>query len=218
MLARFPDWLMGKGQRWSYTRIWMHALMAALGVTAAIWGASATLAVPVAQIFAENASHELVQSAALAAATLASVIAVARGTGLPRYAALVTGVISFAGFLRETPTCRGDVEIFCAAPDIRSSLMAVGAAVLIIATLAYARRDRAGILQAINPRFSWPLALAGALVGASQIGEELHLVAVEETLELYSYFVLMLGAAYLALISARAAVLRQHGCEDKPKP
>ncbi|WP_156035004.1 hypothetical protein [Pseudorhizobium marinum] len=143
-MARFRGWLKGKRQRWPYARIWMHALMAALGVTAAIWGACAALAVPVAQIFAENASHKLVQSAALAVATLASGIAVARGTGSPRYAALVTGVISFVGFLRETPTCRGDVEIFCVASDMRSSLMAVGAGVLIIATLAYARRDRPG--------------------------------------------------------------------------
>ncbi|MBU1312757.1 MAG: hypothetical protein KJ947_07720 [Alphaproteobacteria bacterium] len=87
--------------------------------------------------------------------------------------------------------------------------MAVGAAVLIVATLAYARRSRAGILQAIHPHFSWPLALAAGLVGASQIGEELHLVALEETLELYSYFVLMLGATFLALVPARAAVFSQ---------
>jgi hypothetical protein len=30
-------------------------------------------------------------------------MAVARGTGLRRYAAFVTGLISFIGFLRETP-------------------------------------------------------------------------------------------------------------------
>lgn len=209
LLARFQGWLKGKGSRWPYARIWRHALIAALGVTAAIWGACAALAVPVAEIFAENASHELVQSAALAVATLASVIAVARSTGLPRYAALATGVISFAGFLRETPTCRGDVEIFCAAADMRSSLMAVGAAVLIIATLTYARRNRVGFLQAIHPRFCWPLVLAAALVGASQIGEELHLVILEETLELYSYFVLMLGAIFLALAPARTAISSQ---------
>ena len=87
--------------------------------------------------------------------------------------------------------------------------MAVGAAVQIIAMLAYAWRDRAGILQAIYPRFSWPLALVTALIGASQIGEELHLVALEDTLELYSYFVLMLGTVSLALAPARPAVSRQ---------
>jgi hypothetical protein len=214
MSARLQALLKGKGPRWRYARIWMHALLAAFGATAVIWGASAALAVPAAEIFAENSSHELVQSVVLAVATLAAVVAVARSAGLRRYAALVTGLISFIGFLRETPTCRGDVEIFCAAPQIRSSLIAVGAAVLIVATLAYARRGQAGILQAIHPRFSWPLALAAGLVGASQIGEILHLVALEETLELYSYFVLMLGAVFLALMPTRAAVAIQKngGC------
>ncbi|WP_029621146.1 hypothetical protein [Pseudorhizobium marinum] len=53
--------------------------------------------------------------------------------------------------------------------------------------------------------------LTAALVGASQIGEELHLIALEETLELYSFFVLMLGAVFLALAPPKGCSIYPEG-------
>jgi hypothetical protein len=151
------------------------------------------------EIFAENAAHELLQSLVLGLAVVASVIAVILCRGLARFAALVTGLISYIGFFREMPSCRGDVLLYCADSTTRGSLMAAGALSLVLAAVVFELHARGTIMKAIHPRLSWPLALAAGLVGASQIFEDLHLVALEEVLELYSYLVLMLITCWLSL-------------------
>ncbi|MDY6948662.1 MAG: hypothetical protein SXG53_23415 [Pseudomonadota bacterium] len=151
------------------------------------------------EIFAENAAHELLQSLVLGSAVVAGVVALILCSGLTRFAALVTGLISYIGFFREMPSCRGDVLIFCADSATRGSLMAAGALCLAVAAVFFELRARGTIMKAIHPRLSWPLALAAGLVGVSQISEDLHLVALEEVLELYSYLVLMLITCSLGL-------------------
>lgn len=192
-------WFSVDGPRWPYVRVWLHALIGAIGLTGAVWTGCSALEMAPSEIFAENAAHELLQSFVLGAALVAGVVALILARGLGRFAAFVTGVVSYIGFFREMPTCRGDVAVFCETSATRGSLMAIGALAIIVAAVVFELRTRGTIIKAVHPRLSWPLALAAVLVGASQISEILHLVAVEETLELYSYLVLMLSAGWLAL-------------------
>jgi len=151
------------------------------------------------EIFAENAAHELLQSLVLGTAVVAGVAALILCSGFARFAALVTGLTSYIGFFREMPSCRGDVIVFCADSTTRGSLMAACVLSLVVAAAFFELRGRGTIMKAIHPRLSWPLALAAGLVGVSQISEDLHLVALEEVLELYGYLVLMLITSWLAL-------------------
>jgi hypothetical protein len=199
MLKSLLAWLTAEGPRWSYKRIWLHAALAAVALTAVIWVSSSARGMTRSEIFAENAAHELAQSALLAVAVVAGLYAAIRCGGVSRYAALVTGLISYIGFVRETPSCRGDVVVFCASSDTRGTLMTVGALVLLVATLVTEYRARGTFLNAVHPRLSWPLALVAVSIAGSQISDGLHLVVLEETLEIYSYAVLMLGAAWLSL-------------------
>lgn len=198
MLNIFFAWLRATGPHWTYSRVWLHALLTAIGLTGLTWFACSALGMAPLKPFAENAIHELLQSVVLGCALLASVAAVARCSGLDRYAAGVTGLVSYVGFFREMPSCRGDVAVFCAASETRGSFMAVGAVLLLLATIAFEARNRGMIVKAIHPRLSWPLALAAGLVGASQLFESLHMVALEETLELYSFLILMFSSVWLA--------------------
>jgi hypothetical protein len=151
------------------------------------------------EIFAENAAHELLQSVVLGSAVVASVIALILCRCLARFAALVTGLISYIGLFREMPSCRGDVLFYCADSTTRGSLMAAGALSLVLAAVVFELHTRGTVMKAIHPRLSWPLTLAAGLVGVSQIAEDLHLVPLEEVLELYSYLILMLFTCWLAL-------------------
>lgn len=202
-------WLMADGPRWRYNRIWLHALLAAVGLTVMIWALGTAVGLTLSEVFAENAAHELAQSALLGIALIVGVGGIFRSNALNRYAALVTAGVSAIGFVRETPNCRGDVMVFCASADTRGSLITASAVVLLVATLVIEFRGRGTFMKAIHPRFSWPLAFAAVLLALSQMAEGLHMVVVEETLELYGYAVLMLGAAWLALVPSSPQVIRR---------
>ncbi|MFN7102707.1 MAG: hypothetical protein ACK4N1_08775 [Pseudorhizobium sp.] len=192
-------WLTSDGPRWYYKRIWLHALLVALALTALIWVSCSALGISRSETFAENAAHEMAQSILLGLAVIVGGLATVRCGGVSRYAALVTALISYIGFVRETPACRGDIVHFCMSSDTHGTLITIGVVLILIATLVVELRARGTVLNAIHPRVSWPLALVALLIGGSQISDGLHLVVLEETLELYSYVILLFGAAWLLL-------------------
>jgi hypothetical protein len=199
MLKFLLAWLTSDGPRWYYKRIWLHALLIALGLTALISVSSSALGLSRSEIFAENAAHEMAQSILLAFAVVIGCFAAIRCGGVSRYAALVTTLISYIGFVRETPACRGDIVHFCMSSNTHSTLIAIGVVLILVATLVVELRARGTVLKAIHPRVSWPLASVAVLIAGSQISDGLHLVVLEETLELCGYAVLLLGAAWLSL-------------------
>ncbi|MFN7091069.1 MAG: hypothetical protein ACK4P4_11010 [Allorhizobium sp.] len=192
-------WLTSDGPRWYYKRIWLHGLLMALALSALIWASCSALGMSRSEIFAENAAHEMAQSILLGFAAIIGGFAAVRCSGVSRYAALVTALISYIGFVRETPACRGDVVHFCMSSNTHGTLIAIGVILILIATLLVELRARGTVLNAIHPRVSWPLALVAVLIEGSQISDGLHLVVLEETLEIYAYVVLLLGAGWLSL-------------------
>ena len=194
------------GPRWTYRRIWSDALLVTLLVTLALWAACSIAGITTKEFFDENGVHEMLQSAALALASAVGIAGALRSRGVARYASLSTGLLCFICFFREIPNCDRDLQVFCTVGETDHYSIALGILLLIAMTAITEWRRRGTLLQTLNPRISWPLGVAGLALVASQVFEALHLVAIEETLELYGYVILLFGTGW---VCARPSSLEQ---------
>lgn len=197
------NWLSSPGAVWHYRRIWLDALALAILATASVWLISSARGLSTIQIFDENAPHEMLQSVFLGLAVILAAVAAWRAEAFGRYLSISIALICYIFFFREVPVCKGEIVSFCTSRPPHVLSIAGGAVALLICTIFYELRHRGTVLKAVHPALSWPLAIAAFSLFGSQVMERFHFVAVEETLELYAYAVLLLASLGLMRNSGR---------------
>jgi hypothetical protein len=203
MLKSIQAWLWSPGPTWHYKRIWLHALLATLGLNLLAFGLFSAIGVSAHDIFLEDGPIEDLQSLSLALTAILAALAATRLSILSRYVAITTACIASVFFMREMPICRGDVPVFCVSKTWLPISIAMIAVMLLLATLLFELRHRGGLSRAIHPRLSWPLVFTAAVLGASQAAEHFDIVVAEETLESYGFMILVMSAIWLFRFSRR---------------
>ena len=188
------NWLGSPAVVWHYRRIWLDALALTIVSTVSVWLIWSANGLTTIQIFDENAPHEMLQSVFLGLAVILAAIAAWRAEPFGRYLSISVALICYIFFFREVPVCKGEIVSFCTSRPPHTLSIAGGAIALLLCTIFYEIRCRRTLLKAVHPSLSWPLALAAFAVFGSQVMERLHLMAIEETLELYAYAVLLLAS------------------------
>ena len=192
------NWLSSPAAVWHYRRIWLDALALTLVATASVWLISNANGLSAFQIFDENAPHEMLQSVFLGLAVVLAAIAAWRAEPFGRYLAISIALICYIFLFRETPVCKDEIVSLCTSRPPRVLSIAGAAVALLICTVFYEFRHRGIVLKALHPALSWPLAVTAFALFGSQVMEHLHFMAVEETLELYAYAILLLASLWFA--------------------
>jgi hypothetical protein len=211
MLKSIKGWLWSSGPTWHYRRIWLDALVATAVINLVASMLFWSIGFSVHEIFLEDGPIEDLQSLSLAFAAVVAGIAALRLSILARYVAITTACIAAIFFMREMPICRADTSFFCVSKMMLPITIAVIASLLLIATALFELRHRGGMLRAIHPRLSWPLAFTAIVLGASQVAEKLDIVFAEELLESYGFMVLVMSAIWLFRFSRRQGAVPVEG-------
>ncbi|WP_436252855.1 hypothetical protein [Neorhizobium sp. LjRoot104] len=197
MLMPILTWLRSSGPTWHYKRIWLDALIITLCLNVLAWMIFSKMGMSTHDIFNEDGPIEDIQSASLAITALFAVMAALGTRILARFVAIATACISIVFFMREMPICRGSMTVFCVSKTWLPIIIGLVALVLLLATIVFEYRHRGGVLRAIHPRLSWPLALVAAVLGCSQLAEHFDIVVMEESIESYGFMILTLSSVWL---------------------
>lgn len=166
-------------------------------------------------VFEENGPVELVEAAMLLATALCGILGYANGSEKLGYLCGIAAFVSLAFLLRETPRCESIDSFICLSAGGKRPATVVAALAAAVLLTTFVRRDRAGFISSLNPRFAWPFGVVLLALAAGQLAEKWHWEAAEEMLELYAYAVLFQATAFLAsaflprlnwVLSARRAI------------
>ncbi|WP_141649958.1 hypothetical protein [Rhizobium sp. PDO1-076] len=188
---------------WHDNRILINSLLVTsiLVGMAVIWssitGASAEIT------FGENGPIELLQNVACVVAIVFGVYSARRPSSLKGITAITTVYFALVFLTRETPSCGAPEINFCVVRPTHTYVIVAATIVWLGMIAGIATSRLKDIFIAIHPRTSWPLIVVFLSLVAGQIGEELHMMNVEETLELFAYILLAVCAVWLATQTQR---------------
>ncbi|SJZ52831.1 hypothetical protein [Consotaella salsifontis] len=139
--------------------------------------------------FDEDGPIEWIQAAIVGLAAVTLVVRAWRSRSPVGLLACGAAYFLYSAVLREVPSCTSHFYSGggCLTHTWKYGLMTAGA-LLVLAYFVLQRRHLPGIFR---PRWSltfWPLLVSAALLMAAEYGERMHMMEIEETLELFSYF------------------------------
>lgn len=197
ILDALRDYILRPQQFWPYPRILLDTLVSGISLTIAVALLMRSYGVDFHAFFAENGPHEQLQTAALAAASILSILAAVRLRSAGRYVAITTAFICLMFFTREIPSCHGSVTTGCIPKGMHKIVAITSGVILIQQALSLLLLSPKAFFRIIHPAFSWPLALTALLLVTGQVFESNHMEAMEETLELLAYTVLLLSSVWM---------------------